>query len=168
MFCINSRADGSLNCYKALLIAIKLTRMAKTFSPIVKLITASVNLLTAISHNWPVRQLDVSNAFCYGRLSENVFGFNLLVFFYEKSPIICFQTWQVSRWSQIDASFMVSTPKFFFNLIGFFQLKNRFLSFFSLRDSTILWKILLIWMEDFLALLKAGRDSDYRWAKRNI
>ncbi|GJX75990.1 ribonuclease H-like domain-containing protein [Tanacetum coccineum] len=71
-------ADGSLNRYKARLMANDSTQIAgidvdETFSPVVKPATIRTVLSLAISRHWPVHQLDVKNAFLHGSLSETVY-----------------------------------------------------------------------------------------------
>ena len=43
------------------------------FSQVVKPITIHIVLTLALSHGWPLRQLDVNNAFLHGTLAEDVF-----------------------------------------------------------------------------------------------
>ncbi|GKV12750.1 hypothetical protein SLEP1_g23864 [Rubroshorea leprosula] len=44
-----------------------------TFSPVIKPITIKIVLSLALNQNWPIRQLDVNNAFLHGKLEEELF-----------------------------------------------------------------------------------------------
>ncbi|GJT19450.1 ribonuclease H-like domain-containing protein [Tanacetum coccineum] len=71
-------ADGSLNRYKARLIANGRSQQQgidcdETFSPVVKPATIRTVLSLVVSRDWPIHQLDVKNAFLHGHLSETVY-----------------------------------------------------------------------------------------------
>nr|GEV82192.1 ribonuclease H-like domain-containing protein [Tanacetum cinerariifolium] len=71
-------ADGTLSCYKARLVANGSSQQlgincVETSSPVVKPATIRTVLSLAVSHKWPIHQLDVKNAFLNGDLSETVY-----------------------------------------------------------------------------------------------
>jgi len=72
------RSDGTLERYKARWVLRGFTQRPgidydETFSPVVKPTTVRTVLTLAISHKWPIRQLDVKNAFLHGTLTETVY-----------------------------------------------------------------------------------------------
>jgi hypothetical protein len=72
------RADGTFDRYKARWVLRGFTQCPgvdydETFSPVVKPATVRTVLTTAVSHNWPIQQLDVKNAFLHGTLTETVY-----------------------------------------------------------------------------------------------
>nr|GEW11786.1 ribonuclease H-like domain-containing protein [Tanacetum cinerariifolium] len=84
-------ADGSLNRYKARLVANGSSQLAcidvdETFSPVVKPKTIRTVLSLAISRHWPVHQLDVKNAFLNGYLSETIYMQQPLGFWDSQHP----------------------------------------------------------------------------------
>lgn len=78
VFKIKRRADGSLERYKACLVAKGYHQQeglnyGENYSPVVKLISTHLILPIAISSNWIIRQLDVKNVFLHGIIEEYVF-----------------------------------------------------------------------------------------------
>jgi histone deacetylase 1/2 len=78
IFKVKQHSDGSLDKYKARLVARGFTQQSgidfhETFSPVVKAATVRIVLSLAISRGWTLRQIDVSNAFLHGFLEEDVF-----------------------------------------------------------------------------------------------
>ncbi|GKB35161.1 putative RNA-directed DNA polymerase [Tanacetum coccineum] len=70
--------NGVITCYKARFVAKGFRQQPgidfhETFSPIVKSTTIRAVLSLAITNNWPLRQLEVHNAFLHGNLKEQVY-----------------------------------------------------------------------------------------------
>ena len=78
IFKTKHRPDGSVDKYKARLVARGFTQQlgiayGDTFSPVVKPATLRLVLALAVARGWSLRQIDVSNAFLHGYLSEDVY-----------------------------------------------------------------------------------------------
>lgn len=78
IFRIKQKADGSIDRYKAQLVATGLTQRPgvdfhSTFSPVVKPTIVRIVLSLATCCGWPLHQLDVNNAFLQGHLEEDVY-----------------------------------------------------------------------------------------------
>ena len=78
VFTIKYQPDGTSARHKACLVARRFTQAygidyTKTFSPVVRLNSVRVLLSLAVNQAWSLQQLDVSIAFLYGDLVEQVF-----------------------------------------------------------------------------------------------
>lgn len=78
VFKIKQKSNGSLDRYKVRLVAKRYEQQdgidyTETFSPVIKPATIRVVLTLAVHHQWPICQLDVSNAFLHHQLNEEVF-----------------------------------------------------------------------------------------------
>ncbi|GJY59130.1 putative RNA-directed DNA polymerase [Tanacetum coccineum] len=70
--------NGAITCYKARFVAKGFRKQPginfhETFSLVVKSTTIRAILSLAVTNNWPLRQLDVHNAFLHGNLKEQVY-----------------------------------------------------------------------------------------------
>ena len=78
VFTIKYNPDRTCNRYKARLVARGFSQAQgidyeETFSPVVHLNSIRILLSMAVNYVWPLHQLDVSNAFLYGDLTECVY-----------------------------------------------------------------------------------------------
>lgn len=85
VFKIKENLDGSINKYKARIVAKGYHQQAgfdfsETFSPVVKQVTIRIVFTFALTNGWTIRQVDVNNAFLNGYLQEEVFMEQLQVF----------------------------------------------------------------------------------------
>ena len=78
VFRIKQKADGSVDKFKALLVAKGYNQCPgvdykKIFSPVAKPATIRTVLNIAVMNGWPLRQMDVNNAFLHETLFEIVY-----------------------------------------------------------------------------------------------
>ena len=78
VYSLKYNPDGSIARYKARLVARGFSQAYgldyhETFSPVARLSSIRVLFSIALDQSWPLHQLDVSNAFLYGDLDEQVF-----------------------------------------------------------------------------------------------
>ena len=78
VFWLKRKADGSIDRYKAHLVAKGFHQLPSidyggTYRPVIKPTTVHLVLSLAISSGWHIHQIDIQNAFLHGTLSETVY-----------------------------------------------------------------------------------------------
>ena len=91
MFQIKSLADGSIERYKAHLIAkgfhqVPSVNYGETFSPVIKPTMVHTVLSLVVSKGWVLRRFDVQNAFLHGNMYEDVYVSQPLGFSHPQFP----------------------------------------------------------------------------------
>ena len=102
------KADGSLDKYKALLVAKGFQQTAgidfsKTFSPVVKAPTIHIVFTIAISKGWDIQKIDITNAFLNGDLQEDVYMSQPEEFVDPTRHLLCMQTPESLVWLKIGS-----------------------------------------------------------------
>ncbi|GKB26820.1 ribonuclease H-like domain-containing protein [Tanacetum coccineum] len=78
VFKLKYKSNGSVEIFMTRLVAKEYNQKEgidyeKTFTPVVKIVTVTCIRSLVVSNNWPMFQLDINNAFLYGKLVEDVY-----------------------------------------------------------------------------------------------
>ena len=78
VYTLKCKADGSLERYKARLVAQGYTQThgidyQDTFAPVAKMNTIRIIISLAVNLDWPLNQYDIKNAFLHGDLKEEIY-----------------------------------------------------------------------------------------------
>lgn len=146
-------SDGSIHRYKARLVAKGFHQQpgidyAETFGPVVKPATIRTVLSLAVSNNWPLRQLDVKNAFLNGHLQEEVYMSQPPGFIDPLHPHhVCRLTKALYGLKQAPRAWFHRFSSYLLRY-GFFQSKADSSLFIYHRGSSFIW--LLLYVDDIV------------------
>jgi hypothetical protein len=147
------RADGAFDRYKARWVLRGFTQRPgvdydKTFSPVVKPATVRMVLATAVSHNWPIQQLDVKNAFLHGTLTETVYCCQPMGFADPAHPdLVCHLCKSLYRLKQAPRAWYNRFASYLTTL-GFIEAKSDTSLFIFRRGSNMVY--LLLYVDDII------------------
>jgi hypothetical protein len=114
----------------------------ETFSPVVKLATVHMVLATAVSHTWPIQQLDVKNAFLHGTFSETVFSCQPTGFIDLAHPdLVCHLHKSLYGLKQAPRAWY-SRFAIYLTTMGFIEAKSDTSLFIFHRDSDTIYMLL--------------------------
>jgi hypothetical protein len=156
---IKQKPDGFIERFKARLVAKGYEQQCgidytETFSPVIKASTIRVLLSLAVHFDWTIRQLDVSNAFLHGSLTETVFMHQPKGFVDTDNPHFVYKLHKVLYG-------LKQAPRAWFNRLSSFLLELGFIaslvdsSLFILKNDFVLI-FMLIYVDDIII---TGSDS---------
>ncbi|GKB13852.1 retrovirus-related pol polyprotein from transposon TNT 1-94 [Tanacetum coccineum] len=145
--------NGAITCYKARFVA-KVFRQQpgidfhETVSLVVKSTTIRAVLSLAVTNNWPLRQLDVHNAFLHGNLKEQVYMKQPLGFIDPQRPNhVCLLHKSLYGLKQAPRAWFELLSKALFNL-GFKGSKTDPSLFIYSRGHILLY--ILVYVDDII------------------
>ncbi|PKU75693.1 Retrovirus-related Pol polyprotein from transposon TNT 1-94 [Dendrobium catenatum] len=146
-------SDGNVARFKARLVAQGNQQeygidYGETFSPVAKLPTIRVLFTIALSNGWPVQQLDVSNAFLHGDLTDTVYMAQPRGFIDNEFPDhVCHLRKSIYGLRQAPRQWYTTFTKHLIQLGFQYSTADPSLLTFK-RDSTLIF--LLVYVDDIL------------------
>lgn len=128
----------------------------ETFCPVIKQPTLRIVLSLAVHYHWPLRQLDVSNAFLHGLISETV---------YMKQPLGCKDPLHPNHVCKLTKALygLKQAPRAWFAMFSSYLLSLGFVSskadtsLFVLHQNSVV-TLVLIYVDDIIV---TGSDSTF-------
>ncbi|XP_074303257.1 uncharacterized protein LOC141637704 [Silene latifolia] len=152
IFKVKHRADGSIERYKARLVAKSFNQVndkdyKHTFSPIAKFTTVRAVLAIAVVKKWPLYQLDINNAFFHGYLEEEVYMKPPEGYTKAQHNMVCKLKKSIYGLKQASRQWNVELTKFLKHL-GFAQSREDYFMFTKHTAGSFL--VALVYVDDIL------------------
>ncbi|PKU63581.1 Retrovirus-related Pol polyprotein from transposon TNT 1-94 [Dendrobium catenatum] len=152
-FKLKLHPNGNIDRYKARLVALGCSQQfgvnfTETFSPVAKMVTIRLLLTVALHHDWPVHQLDVSNAFLHGELTDEIYMKQPKGFEDHQNPQhVCKLHKSIYGLKQSPRNWFTKITKFLFSLGFVFSKADPSLLLFTKNNTRI---FILIYVDDIL------------------
>jgi hypothetical protein len=152
VYSIKLRYDGSLDKYKARLVALGNRQehgidYEETFAPVAKMTTVQLIIAIVASKGWSLRQMDVKNAFLHGDLQEEIYMTPPPGFFSTTSTDVCKLKRSLYGLKQAPHAWF---DKFRSTLLGFSFVQSQYDSSLFLCKTTNGIVLLLVYVDDIV------------------
>jgi hypothetical protein len=158
VYSIKLRSDGTLDRYKAQLVALGNMQeyevdYEETFAPVAKMTIVRTVISIVVSQGWPLHQMDVKNAFLHGDLKEDIYMTPPPGLFSSPSSAVCKLKRSLYGLKQAPRAWF---EKFKSTLLRFSFVQSQYdSSLFLCKTSTGL-VLLLVYVDDIVI---TGTDS---------
>ncbi|RVX06561.1 Retrovirus-related Pol polyprotein from transposon RE1 [Vitis vinifera] len=158
VYSVKVRSDGSLDRYKARLVALGNNQeygvnYEETFAPVAKMTTVRTILALAASSDWPLHQMDVKNAFLHGDLKECIYMKPPPGLFPSPTSHVCKLRRSLYGLKQAPRAWF---DKFRTTLLQFSFRQSKYDTSLFLRKSDMGIVVLLVYVDDIVI---TGSDS---------
>jgi transposase InsO family protein len=159
VYSVKVQSDGSLDRYKARLVALGNNQeygvnYEETFAPVAKMTTVRTILALAASSNWPLHQMDVKNAFLHGHLKECIYMKPPPGLFSSPTSHVCKLRRSLYGLKQAPRAWF---DKFRTTLLQFSFKQSKYDTSLFLRKTDMGIVVLLVYVDDIVI---TGSDSD--------
>jgi hypothetical protein len=158
VYSIKLRSDGTLDRYKARLVALGNRQeygvdYEETFASVAKMTTLRTVIFIAASQGWPFHQMDVKNAFLYGDLKEDIYMTPPPGLFSSLNSAVCKLKWSLYGLKQAPQAWF---EKFRSTLLHFSFAQSQYDSSLFLCKTPVGFVLLLVYVDDIVI---TGTDS---------